>query len=270
MDNIRYKTQRIFRHFMTALQKQREAVAFFQKHELWRGIFQYGWLSKALLIIAIVLGVKYFTVFLGWVGNINSSGFSTSSMMSLGTSSLEFWKDNLGWLFSDKREYLILILTEVITFHVVRSTIAILTNKTQNKSFDAFFKAQMRMIGVAAFSWVIELLGDIFSGIIFGFLPFDFLEQPLLFLLQCFLLGFALIDNYNEQYEMKITESAKRTIPIAGAAITLGLIFYLLLYIPIAGALLAPAICGVAAALLMLEFEQTEELLPYVPEVEEG
>ncbi|MEN0047206.1 MAG: hypothetical protein AAF806_09125, partial [Bacteroidota bacterium] len=206
---------------------------------------------------------------IGWMGNVNASGFSASSMMNLGTSSLEFWKDNLGWLFSDKREYVILILTEVITFHVVRSTIAILTNKTQNKSFDAFFKAQLRMIGVAAFSWVMELLGDIFAGIAFGFLPFDFLEEPLLFLLQCFLLGFALIDNYNEQYEMKITESAKRTIPIAGSAIALGLIFYLLLFIPVVGALVAPAIGGVAAALLMLDFERTKELLPYAAKVEE-
>lgn len=268
MDNIRHKTQRAFRHFTTALKKQYEAIDFFQKHELWKGMFRYGWLSKALLILAIILGVKYFMVFTGWIGNVNSSGFSASSMMNLGSSSIEFWKENLGWLFSDKREYVILILTEVITFHVVRSTIAILTHKIQDKSFDAFFKAQMRMIGVAAFSWVIELLGGIFTGIAFGFLPFDFLEEPLLFLLQCFLLGFALIDNYNEQYEMKITESAKRTIPIAGSAIALGLVFYLLLYVPIIGALIAPAIGGVAAALLMLDFEKTKELLPYVPKVE--
>ncbi|MEM8525813.1 MAG: hypothetical protein AAGG68_14325 [Bacteroidota bacterium] len=269
MEDIRPYTQGIFRHFITALKKQYEAFDFFKEHELWKGIFRYGWLSKALLVVAIILGAKYFSIFFSWINSINSGGFSANSVMSLGNSSLEFWKDNLGWLFSDKREYLILILTEVITFHVVRSTIAILTNKTQNKSFDAFVKAQVRMIGVAAFSWVIELLGDIFTGIAFGFLPFDFLEEPLLFLLQCFLLGFALIDNYNEQYEMKITESAKRTIPIAGAAIALGLVFYLLLFIPIAGALVAPAIGGVAAALLMLEFERTRELLPYVPVVEE-
>ncbi|MEN0050591.1 MAG: hypothetical protein AAF806_26235, partial [Bacteroidota bacterium] len=175
MDNIRHKTQRFFRHFTTAVKKQYEALHFFQEHELWKGMFRYGWLSKALLVLAILLGIKYFSVFIGWMGNVNASGFSANSMMNLGTSSFEFWKDNLGWLFSDKREYVILILTEVITFHVVRSTIAILTNKTQNKSFDAFFKAQLRMIGVAAFSWVMELLGDIFAGIAFGFLPFDFL-----------------------------------------------------------------------------------------------
>jgi len=269
MNNIRYKTQRIFRHFVTALQKQYEAVGFFQKHELWKGIFRYGWLSKALLIFAIVLGIRYFLVLFDWINNVTDSGLNVDTMMILGSSSFDFWRENFGWLFSDKKEYVILVLTEVITFHVVRSTIAILTHKKQNKSFDAFFKAQMRMIGVAAFSWLIELLGGIFSGIAFKLLPLDFLEESLLFLLQCFLLGFALIDNYNEQYEMKIQESAKRTLPIAGAAIALGLVFYLFLYIPVLGALIAPAIGGVAAALLMLEFERKKELLPYVPAVKE-
>ncbi|MEM0995283.1 MAG: hypothetical protein AAGI49_19785 [Bacteroidota bacterium] len=258
------------RHFVIAMMKHWDALQFLQKHKLWNGVFRYGWITKALILVAILIGLQYLALFADWIGGVSNRGFNSSSLLTLGSSSFDFWKDNVSWLFSGGNKYIILILTEVITFHMVRSTFAILTGSEQDKSFKTFFDAQIRMIKVAAFSWGMEIGIGFGMGALLGIFGLSDVKESLMFVVECFFLGFALIDNYNEQYGMKVKESYKRTLSVVGASLALGLVFYVLLYIPIVGAIIAPCIGGVAAAITMLSFETSGDLMPYVPVVEEA
>jgi len=257
----RFQTE--IKHFVQAIWKHYEAIDFLLVHRLWNGIFNYGWISRALMILAIVLGFQYVKLLLNWSGSSANDGFNSSSFIALGSESISFWKERFGWIFSGGHKYLILILTEVITFHAVRSTIAIISGKSQDKSFNVFLKAQIRMVQVAVFSWVMSIVFTVIISTFLGLIGFSFLKPSLILVAECFFLGFALIDNYNEQYELKVKESYRRTLTTPGIAIGLGLVFYLLLFVPFLGALLAPSIGGVAAALLMLELEEKEEVKPY-------
>ncbi|MEM9888352.1 MAG: hypothetical protein AAF849_20830 [Bacteroidota bacterium] len=257
------------RHFLTALMTHREAFEFLRTHQLWKGVFRYGWISKGLIILALFIGSQYLLLLIDWAGDVTDRGFNSSSLLTLGSSSIDFWKENLNWLFSGSQKYVILILTEVITFHMVRSTFSILTGAEQDKSFKAFFEAQIRMIKVAAFSWGMEIAISVALSVVLGLLSLSVLKDGLMIGVECFFLGFALMDNYNEQYDMKVKESYKRALSVLGATLAVGLVFYVLLYIPIVGAIIAPCVGGVAAAILMLEFETKGEILPYRPVVEE-
>jgi CysZ protein len=257
-----------FRHFLLGLVKHYEAVEFLWMHKLWKGILKYGWLSRALIFAALFLGVKYFSVLSDWISSTADAPWQASSLMSLGQSSLQFFNENVWSVFDGSRKYIILVLTEVITFHMIRSTFSIVTGQAQDKSFKAFVDAQIRMIKIAAFSWAMELVAGILLGIALGLLNIEFLESTLLFFVACFFLGFALIDNFFEQYELDIKNSYKKSIDIAGAAVALGLIFNGLLYIPLIGAILAPCVGGVAAALLLADLMRKGEVDTAVPEVE--
>jgi len=76
-----------------------------------------------------------------------------------------------------------------------------------------------------------------------------------MFILQCFLMGFLVIDNFNEIQGSGIRTSFKRTTKHLGAAIGLGLPLYLIMFIPVIGAIAGPIIGVVAGSLLMYELE---------------
>lgn len=255
----RDKAQNIPRHFLFAIIKLREAIEFTQAHKLWRGILSYGWLSKALLGIGIFFGVKYVLNIWEWMQAVDLNDPSTI-VMGLGSAQFEFWQENIAPLLSGSYKYIILVLTEVITFHVVRKTLEILTGKQQDKSFNSFIKAQVRMFKIALRSWIKELIATVLIGVALGIFSVEFLKAPLIFIIQCYYLGFAVVDNYHELYDIEVEVSAKKAEQIAGLVLAIGLVFYVLLLIPLIGPLVAPSICGVTAALAMLELERSGEL----------
>ncbi|MEM1326693.1 MAG: hypothetical protein AAGI23_12095 [Bacteroidota bacterium] len=256
------------RHFIIALVKHYEAVEFLWMHKLWKGLLQYGWLSRTLIFVSLFLGIKYFSFVSDWMSSTDDSPWNASNLMSFGQNSLQFWDDNVLSLFGGSRKYIILVLTEVITFHMIRSTFSIVTGEAQDKTFKAFVDAQVRMITIAAFSWAMELVAGILLGLVLGFLSVGFLEDTLQFFVACFFLGFALIDNFFEQYGLEIKESYKKSLDIVGGAVALGLIFNGLLYVPLVGAILAPCVGGVAAALFLADLMRKGEVDTNIPESE--
>lgn len=251
--------QAVARHFLLGFIKHYEAIEFLWMHKLWRGIMRYGWFSRGLIAIAVLLGIQYFGVLWEWLDTSADTPWNQNSLMSLGESSFLFFEKTILPFFDGSRKYVILVLTEVVTFHAIRSTFSIVTGQQQNKSFKAFLQAQVRMIKIAAFSWGMELWIGIVIGIFFGWFDMAILEGVAKFVVACYFIGFALIDNFFEQYDMKIKESYQRTMQFAGGAFVLGLVFNGLLYVPLIGAVLAPSIGGVAATLLLIELQQRGE-----------
>lgn len=255
IDNSRQLAQ----HFLLGLIKHYEAAEFIWMHKLWRGVMRYGWLSRGLIIIAVLLGIQYFSILWEWLDNTSETPWNRSSLLSLGENSFSFFEETILPFFDGSRKYIILVLTEVITFHAIRSTFSIVTGQQQDKSFKSFAKAQIRMIKIAAFSWGMELWIGIVIGLFFNWFGIEFLESVAKFVVACYFIGFALIDNFFEQYDMKIKESYQRTLQMIGGALVLGVVFNGLLYVPVIGALLAPSIGGVAATLLLVDLQRKGE-----------
>jgi uncharacterized protein involved in cysteine biosynthesis len=253
-----------FRDFMFTLNAQREALVFIRNHKLWTGFWSYGWLSKFLLIIGLLFGLRFFLVFLDWT-NLLKGG----APMVVGASFLNLFEDvyregatlfSLGWM-----KYVILILTEVMVFHFVRRTLFILTGEEQDDSFKSFIEAQKRMIKVVIRSWVFEMIFWILLSIVFSIFGLKFLHNPAMFLIQCFFLGFAVADNYNERYGLSLSQSQNRFRTAPGVVVAIGLIAYLLLLIPLIGFFLAPFLTAVSATLVMFEYEARGVFPPVQP-----
>ncbi|MCB0644022.1 MAG: hypothetical protein KDC44_20390, partial [Phaeodactylibacter sp.] len=229
--------------FIFGLSKFQDGLRFIRTHQLWKGIWSYGWLAKIMLAVSFFIGLKFLSIFLHWI-----RVFSSSEVQALGANMMGFFQDiyhegeNLFLMGGLK--YVILILTEVMVFHFVRKTSEILTGKEQNASFNAFIQAQVRMIKVVVRSWILELIWTILISVAVGLIGFEWLKAPLVFFIQCFFLGFAIVDNYLERYEVQIKESIDASKRVAGAVVAVGLITYLLLLIPIIGAFVAPFVAG--------------------------
>ena len=96
------------------------------------------------------------------------------------------------FIFSSGFKYVIFILMEIVIFHSVGKTIAIISEEEDRKpTFKIFLKAQIRMIKVAFESWIKEIIATIFISIALGFLGLQDLKSVLVFLVSCYFIGFA-------------------------------------------------------------------------------
>ncbi len=245
------KARDYFRQFVDTLFNFPKAGHFIRDHRLWEGFFDYGWLSRLFIFIAVILGLKFLSVFINWFGDLSLSD-PAGMAVNMGVLMKDFAVEGFDFLFAGGMKYVMLVLLEVLVFHFSRRTLAILLNKESETSFDCFVKAQMRMIKIALLSWVMEMIASILIKIFFGIFGFiDFLEPLLLFGVQCYYLGFAIIDNYFEQFDMSIKESAKYAQNYVGVALALGLVLYVLLLIPVVGTITAPILGAVTASLVL-------------------
>ncbi|MCB0593793.1 MAG: hypothetical protein KDD28_06855, partial [Phaeodactylibacter sp.] len=124
-------------------------------------------------------------------------------------------------------------------------------------TFHDFVDAQVRMIKVGIYAWVMELLFTMAFKIFFGIFGFiDFLQPACVFAIQCYFLGFAILDNYHEQFELTIKESSRYALNYIGVAAAAGLVAYLLMLVPVAGVIAAPILTSVAVTIVMYEISE--------------
>lgn len=251
--------------FIKALYKSWEAVEFIRTHRLWKGFLSYGWVVWILLAAGLIVSLKFFSVFLDWMDSISLTDPSTITH-NAGMLFTNVAHEGYELFFMGGMKYIILILSEILIFHITRRTLEILTGEVQDTSFNTFVQAQIRMIKVVIRSWIKELIATIFISVVTSMFDVEFVEAPLTFVVQCYYLGFAVMDNYNERYHLTITESIKRIEPLAGAALGIGVVFYILLLLPGLGSFIAPVFTAVAATLLMHHLDITGQLPAIVRE----
>ena len=114
-----------------------DAVIFIRKNKLWVGFWKYGWVAKALVILAVLLGLKVLSTFWGWwnTSEMDDAGGAAASVGHL-FQNVAF--EGYEFLFVGGMKYIMLILLEVIIFHMCRGTLEILTGKTSDLSFNSF------------------------------------------------------------------------------------------------------------------------------------
>ena len=83
----------------------------------------------------------------------------------------------------------------------------IVTGDDVDSSFAAFMEAQKRMVRVAVFSFIMESFFSVVFNVGIGILGAEFIKPVGIFLIQCFFLGYAIIDNYNEIFHMTVKQS---------------------------------------------------------------
>ena len=134
-----------------------ESVIFIRKNKLWEGFWKYGWVAKVLVVLAVLLGLKLLKTVYDWwqVSEMDDPGEAVASVGHL-FQNLAF--EGYDFLVVGGMKYVMLMLLEVIIFHVVRGTMQILTGRTSDISFNSFFNAQIRMIKVGIQSYVMELI----------------------------------------------------------------------------------------------------------------
>lgn len=242
-------------------------------YKLWRGLRNYGWVAKALMIVGILLGLYFVTEAMDWFDR-TASGTQQMNLL-WGENSLvgRLGTDTMNLLTDGSLKWVILVLMEVVIYHFMRGTIKVVLGRDMPdaNTFKPFFDAQMRMIGVAITSWIIELLiTNVAFSVAFSIVPFmSFLRSPLTLLVQAYLLGFAIVDNYNEQFDISINQSLgyiRRS--YMGVCLGLGFPLFLILYVPLIGALLGPLLISVTAAIVMRELSDLH-LVGYIPSEKE-
>lgn len=252
--------------FIRTLFAHRQAVDFIYEKKLWQGFWRYGWVTRILIVFALVIGVKFLSILLGWFGELQTADPAVA-LSKLGMLTERFFEEGGRFLFAGGAKYIMLVLLEVLVFHFSRRTLALIADRETDSSFDDFLKAQIRMIKVVIRSWILETIFTILIGIVltvFGFL--DFLQPLLVFGVQCYFLGWAVVDNYTEQFGLDIKESAVYTRDYAGIALGVGIVLYVVLMIPLAGPIAGPIVAAVTATLVM--YRMSDLHLRPVKEVE--
>ena len=220
---------------------------FIVKNKLWQGFIKQK-LALTFLVIAGVLMawstlkyVKTNTEAL-YAVNFEKSEIATSALNS--AMSIES-------LFAGSNKYVLLILIQMLVVYFSNKTIEILSDIKIDMSLGEMIQSQWRVLQLTVRNWVIEIIIGVGISIIVGIFAPDFIEKALKWLVQCYFVGYFFIDNYNNTFGLKISESAKIVRKYAGATLMIGLVANLLFFLPVIGAIIASFICSVAATWFM-------------------
>ena len=160
-----------------------------------------------------------------------------------------------GEAISSGTRYLLLILLEVIIFHFSVKTLSLLTNNTKYPNFKDFIAAEKRMIKLLFISFIKGLLASIFLKVILSIFGLGNLTSFMMFFVYSYFMGYAFIDNYNEQFDINIKESLLKVRQHVGAATLLGVVVTGLMYFPVIGPFFAPLFGAVAATLYSHKYQ---------------
>jgi len=247
------ETKEHYTQFLYTLFTYPQAVSFIRIHKIWSGFWKYSWASKILIVAAILSGLKFLQSIVHWFDKADTSD-PLAAMSVMGTMMVDVVSREYEYLTSGSMRYLMIILVEIVIFHVSRKTLEILINKESDSTMKAFIHAQIRMIKVAFFCYVMEMVFGLGTKAVFGvFGAFQFLQPAALFLIQVFFMGFAVLDNYLEQFNLTIKESFKYTRNFIGVALGCGLSMQLFFLVPVMGPVIAPFLAAVTATIAMVE-----------------
>lgn len=231
--------------FKEALFLHDDAYRFIIFHKIWKGVTNYGWASKALMLIGLLLSLTFFNIIIEWVEHIwNEGNFvkNTSSMIT----------DLKGLVFLEGGiKYLILIAFEILIFHCSVKTLNILSGESKIPKVQDFVGAIKRMIDVAIRSFIFETIIAAILGVLLSIIGLKWLLFVPMFFVHSYFIGYAFFDNYNEQYGFDIKESAKLIKERMGSVIGIGMIAVILFKIPIIGTIAAPILAATAATMYL-------------------
>ncbi|MCP9235664.1 hypothetical protein [Lewinella sp. JB7] len=227
------------------------AWRFMRNHRLWEGLRDYGWVARGLVIVGVLLGLTMISEVLDWLQNHSDEPLYA---MAIGADSLVYRLAVKGYesLSEGALNWVVLVLLEVVIYHFMRRSLQVVVNRdvAEAHTFKPFLQAQKRMIKVSIMALVAQEtlvnLGD-------SLLPAT-LEWWFAIGVQSLILGYAIADNYNEQFDLTIQQSLRHLWRnYIGICLGLGLPLFLILKVPVVGTILGPLVTSVAAAIVLRE-----------------
>ncbi len=230
-----------------------EVWPFIRKHRIWEGFWRYGWVARLLVVVALIAGLKFISLMYSFFSQVQADS-PEAIMNTLNGFYENVLLEEYQFFYLGGVKYLILILLEIVIFHVTRTTVAVLTGSDSDATLNAFTVAQIRMIKVAIYAYVMGLLLSVAFDVVLSIanLP-DFFKNPLNFFVQCYFMGFTVMDNYYEQFGMDIRTSAGYNTRFAGVSLAVGFIMQLLFLIPVIGTVAGPFFAAVLATIILFE-----------------
>lgn len=222
-----------------------------RNHRLWEGLREYGWVARGLVAIGIMLALYMISEAMDW---FSSHAEAPITAMMIGGDSLLFkWiEEAYESISGGVLNWVVLVLLEVVIYHFMRRTLQILLKRNMENAhtFKPFLTAQIRMIQVSFYAVIVQgILLNVFEAFNDGWLYWCFSM-----FVQATLLGFVIADNYNEQFELSITQSRRNLYRgYIGICFGLGLPLLLMMKVPIFGTVLGPLVTSVTAAIVLRE-----------------
>ncbi|CAH0999779.1 hypothetical protein LEM8419_01079 [Neolewinella maritima] len=247
LTRLRYGVHEFFYTLMTFPRAWR----FMRNHQLWRGLRQYGWVARGLVVIGVLIGLTMISEVVEWW---NEHADAPITAMAIGADSLVvrwFW-EGYESLSDGALNWVVLVLLEVVIYHFMRQTLRVVLDKDVENAhlFKPFLQAQVRMIKVSLVALIVqESLVGLSASLLPGVLDWGFALA-----VQSAVLGFAIADNYSEQFDLGIRQSLRyfwRN--YIGVCLGLGLPLFLMLKVPVFGTVLGPLVTSVAAAIVLRE-----------------
>ena len=245
-----------FYEFILAIRCYSRAIAFIRSNRLW-----YLLIIPALLNLLVLIFVIY--VFWQYSGTLIDY-----CLTELGIQLEGGWLMAIQFLIAFVIRVIVLMLYMKLFRYIVlifyAPMLAFISDKVQDiitnnpKPFNVvqFTKDIYRGMTIAIRNLVLELAVTLLILVVSFALPFLAILAPILiFIVESYFYGFAMIDYRNEYYMISANESRRIINLHRGLAIGNGMLFNMMLLIPFIGVMIAPVLAVVAGGLAINEVE---------------
>ncbi len=254
------KVLEFVRQVIATLLMHRTALEFIREHRPWRGMDKLGWVVWVMFFAGALLSYQYFQDFYQFINEVRNSEAPFSANLAGAISG-----ERLKWALEGGRKYLVMIVMELVVFYFIQKTLEIRMGRTPELTTKSFINAEVRIFQVTILAWALETVARVLIvEVAISIAGFEWMKKPVGFLIQCYFLGYSMIDNYHECFDLKVKDSERRTRRAAvGVAVATGLVAQVLMVIPGIGAVIATMLGAVTATLAMERFApigETEHL----------
>ncbi len=228
---------------------------FFKTYRLWEGDWDFKWVSRIMMLVAAVVGLKMLGTFASWWSHAHFGSVS-ETVSQMGVLVGNVFESGYSLVYASGLKYVMFMLLYVATAHFTNQTMTILSGRpAEVVTFNTMLADQKRAIKVYIRCWILELIiSSVLISVFFGiFSSIAFLQTPVIFLVSCYFVGFAVVDSYNVMFDLSVRESMRYTRNYIGIALATGLVAQVLMAIPLIGPVLMPVVSGIATTIAMYE-----------------
>lgn len=253
----------LFKNFAIGVDTYGDAHKLIVKHNLWGYVFIPGIINLILFVLIFLVGYYTGNYAVQWVFDLLGISGEATGFFKFLVASLHFIVKILVYfllfmLYISNYKYIVLMIMSPLLAVLSEKTDELITDKKYKLSFVQLLKDIKRGWTIVLRNMLIEF-GFIIIFFFLGFIPLVGLICPIItFIISMYFFGFSMIDYTNERYRLAISQSVKFVQNNKGFAIANGLIFYLILMIPLLGLLIAPSYAVIAATIGVQQVKQKE------------
>lgn len=243
-----------FREVLAAIQAYGKAHQFIMQHKLWKWIlvpgilycilfmtgsyFVWGYSGEFVEYLFNLLPIKV------WIQDLESSWVSFFFILLAFSIRIVFLL-----LYFSYYKYLFLILGSPLFAYLSEKTEAILERRDFPFSMQQFMKDMARGIRLSLRNALYQTVA-VLGLIVLSFIPVLGWITPLFaFVIECYFYGFSMMDYSCERHQLTTKESITFIKAHRGIALGNGAVFYLLMFIPLIGWVMAPSYAVIAATI---------------------